>query len=140
MLQKLGFLSPETRVPEKWSKIFFQGGLWMELFKETGRCGKEERRNIRPFLKPKNGVKLMLASVCCSIGVSELHVIEQGPTVTGKYYREPILPIYFEAWTPTIYFQTKEKLVHIMMELHPLDKGINEAFRGSSFDHVGKRG
>ena len=93
MLQKLAFLNPEISGPEKRSQIFLKGGLWMELFGGTVLYEKEERRNIRPFLKPKNGVKVMLASVCCSIGVSELHVIEQGPTVTEKYYREPILPI-----------------------------------------------
>ena len=81
----------------------------MELFGGTGRYEKEERKNIRPFLKQKNGVKVMLATVSCSIGVRELHDIEQGPTVFGKYYRETILPMYFEAWSPTINFQTKEK-------------------------------
>ena len=53
----------------------------MELFKGTGQYRKEERMDIQTVLKPKNGVKVMFASVCCSIGLSELDYIEQGPTV-----------------------------------------------------------
>jgi transposase len=54
----------------------------------------------RPVLQiPKHGLKVMVAGGICGNGLTQLHVVEAGSTVNGRYYREKILPVYFEAKT-----------------------------------------
>jgi transposase len=43
---------------------------------------------------PKNGLKIMVAGGLCANGLSRLHVVEQGATINGEYYRMKILPVY----------------------------------------------
>jgi transposase len=54
----------------------------------------EERESLKI---PKHGLKIMVAGGMTANGLTSLHVVEDGATVTGEYYRHRILPIYFAA-------------------------------------------
>jgi len=48
-----------------------------------------------PIGVPKNSLKIMVAGGLSANGLTELHVVDSGATVTAKYYQEQILPFYF---------------------------------------------
>lgn len=48
---------------------------------------------------PKNGLKIMIAGGMSAHGLTGLHIVEQGKTVNGDYYRTKILPVYFSELT-----------------------------------------
>lgn len=85
----------------------------------------------------------MVAGGMRTRGLMMLHIVEQGQTVDGDYYRTKILPIYFEACTRTvedaqidrgILFSDKEKVV-FMQDGAPAHTAnakltlINQSFR-----------
>lgn len=70
---------------------------WIELFgknnRQNNRYRTKKKCDVPPFLKPKNGLKVMGVGGFYSRGVNDLHVVSKGQTVNGKYYRVYIASI-----------------------------------------------
>lgn len=72
------------------------------------RIRTANKKKINNVKVPKFSLQIMVASGFTAQGVTELHIVEDGCTVNGKYYREKILPIYLEA-LKTDLFSSKAK-------------------------------
>jgi transposase len=70
----------------------------------------DEKSKIPPKLLPKFPLKIMVAGGICSQGKTTLHVVEKGATVTGNYYKEKILPVYFGASEDREMFPAQRKI------------------------------
>ncbi|OXA38425.1 Transposable element Tc3 transposase [Folsomia candida] len=82
------------------------------------RYRTEKRSDVPPTLIPKKGLKLMVAGGFSSRGVTDLHIVPAGQTVTGNYYRTQILPIYSKALDTKVLFP-KKKLVTFQQDGAP---------------------
>ncbi|OXA47024.1 hypothetical protein Fcan01_18107 [Folsomia candida] len=95
------YLTDGRRGHEKRSNILFTDETWIELCPQPHhqnlRYRTEKRSDVPPTLIPKKGLKLMVAGGFSSRGVTDLHIVPAGQTVTGNYYRTQILPIYSKA-------------------------------------------
>lgn len=60
---------------------------------------------------PKFGLKVMVAGGFCARGVTPLHIVPKGQTINGKYYREKVLPIYFDSMENKELFPNERKIV-----------------------------
>ena len=57
----------------------------------------EEKSKIPVIRRPKFPVKIMVAGGISRYGWTDLHVVHEGNTVNGQYYRDVILPVYERA-------------------------------------------
>jgi transposase len=71
--------------------------LWPRPNKQNTRIRTSDPENRLPIQIPKYGLKVMIAGGLSAKGLTELHICEAGATITGKYYREQILPVYFQS-------------------------------------------
>ena len=96
------------------SNIFFSDESWIELHgqghSQNRRYRTEKREDVPCTQAPKFDVKVLVAGGFCAGGVSKLHFVPKGQTVTATYYQEHILPVYFEAMKSNI-FSTKKNIV-----------------------------
>jgi transposase len=87
--------------------ILFTDESIIELFpspnSQNTRIRTSSRELLAPLPIPKNGLKIMVAGGMCARGLTELHIVDQGQTVNGDYYRTRILPCYLEACSRTVY-------------------------------------
>jgi transposase len=83
--------------------LLFTDESFVELYPKPNsqnmriRTAKPEA--ISPVFKPKHGLKIMVTGGLCANGLTELHIVDSGATVTAAYYRERILPVYYAAIT-----------------------------------------
>jgi transposase len=114
LVEKGGFLTSGGRGEKLRSNILFTDETWIELHgqghSQNRRYRTEDRKDVPPLLRPKHDIKVMVAGGFCAGGVTKLHFIPKGQTVTGSYYREKILPVYFEAMKSPI-FSSKRNIV-----------------------------
>jgi hypothetical protein len=84
-------------------QILFTDESIVELFPkpkpnaQNMRIRTSDPDNRDPIFKPKAGLKIMIAGGLSSRGLTALHIVEAGATVTGAYYRDKMLSIYFAA-------------------------------------------
>ena len=64
---------------------------------QTYRIRTDNKGNVPRVNVPKFGVKILVAGGMTAQGVTELHIVKDGNTVDGNYYRTKILPIYLNA-------------------------------------------
>jgi hypothetical protein len=75
MVREQGYLGSGRLAREKRAGIFFSDKSWIELFGQAHPYKTEKKSDVPPCLKPKNGLKVMIAGGFYSRGVSELHVV-----------------------------------------------------------------
>ena len=80
---------------EDWKQVIFSDESPFELFpspnKQNDRIWSLERESVCPVEVPKFGPSVMVWGAMSFSGLSELHIVPQGQSVTGEYYREEIL-------------------------------------------------
>ena len=100
-VEKSGYLTDGKRGEELRRNILFTDESWIYLNPHPNvqitRYRTEKRTDVPPSLSPKKPLKVMVAAGFCARGVTELHVVPCGQNITAKYYRDQILPIYFNA-------------------------------------------
>jgi len=140
MLKSQGYLDPGRLGREKRDGIFFTDESWIELTRRTTRFRTDQKSEVPPLLKPKNGLKFMVASGFCSRGVSELHVVPKGQTITGEYYRNKNCPFTSMLWTIRNCSPTKEKFHFNKMVHHPTPQRQQWHFWIVDLSRCGERG
>lgn len=115
IMENEGYLTPGRRGEEKRSHILFTDETWLEINTKSQRKNKyyrtEKRSEVPPTSVPKFSAKVMIAGGICARGVTRLHFVPQGQNVNAKYYREEILPNYFEALDDMKLFPMRNKRV-----------------------------
>lgn len=114
IVDKSGYLEDTRRGEKMRSHILFTDEAMIELYPKSnathGRFRTENREDVPPHDSVKFSPKLMIAGGFCANGVTKLHFIENGSTITGKYYRDDILPIYFDAINNPVLFSSKRNV------------------------------
>lgn len=81
--------------------VLFTDESFVELYPKPNSQNMRIRTSnpeaISPVLRPKFGLKIMVAGGLCANGLTELHIVDAGATVTSAYYKDRILPVYFSA-------------------------------------------
>ena len=112
-MEKSGYLTSGIRGEKLRSNIFFADESWIELHgkshSQNCRFRTENREDVPHVQVPKFDLKILVAGGFCAGGVSKLHFVPSGQTITAAYYQEHILPVYFEAMQSSI-FSSKKKL------------------------------
>lgn len=147
-IHSLGYCGRDQQATMLLEHILFTDESIIELYPspnaQNTRIRTSNRQLLIPESVPKNGTKIMVAGGMCAGGLTELHIVEQGKTVDGCYYRTKILPIYLDACARTIedvridhgiLFSDKEKVV-FMQDGAPAHTAnatltlINQTFKG----------
>jgi hypothetical protein len=83
------------------NNILFTDESFVELYPKPNAQNMRIRTNSpdqrTPMNIPKHGLKIMVAGGMTGSGLTKLHVVDVGATVTGEYYRNRILPVFLEA-------------------------------------------
>ena len=80
---------------------------------QTYRIRIDNKANVPRVKVPKFGVKILVAGGMTAQGVTELHIVEDGCTVNGNYYRTKILPIYLNALNSGLFTsRSKASMMH----------------------------
>jgi transposase len=113
-VEKEGYLTTGARGDEKRRNILFTDESWIYLYPHVNnqniRYRTEKRTQVPATKTPKNGLKVMVAAGFCSRGVTDLHIIPKGQNLNAVYYRENILPVYFQAMDNKVLFPQKRKV------------------------------
>lgn len=113
-LDENGYLTEGERGEEKRRHILFTDETWIYLHPrgnpQNTRYRTEKRTEVPATSTPKKSLQIMVAAGYCSRGVSRLHIIPSGQNVNGAYYRDKILPTYFEAMDNKLLFPSKKKI------------------------------
>lgn len=109
-----GYLQDTRRGEQMRSHILFTDESTIELFPKSragrGRFRTEKRDKVPAQESVKFTPKIMIAAGFCAQGVTKLHFLEDGYTITGKYYKDKILPIYSDAINNRQLFPIKSKV------------------------------
>ena len=80
---------------DDWKKVIFSDEAPFELFhhpnSQTDRVWARSIEDVAPTQTVKFPLKIMVWGMMSYCALSDLHIIPQGQTVTGKYYVEEIL-------------------------------------------------
>lgn len=80
---------------DDWKQVIFSDESPFQLFpppnKQNDRIWTNDRSSVDTAEIPKFGPTVMVWGAMSFSGLSELHIVPQGHTVTGEYYREEIL-------------------------------------------------
>lgn len=123
-----GYCCADEPASNMLDKILFTDESCIELFP----CPNAQNVRIRtsevglgaPFRRPKHGLKVMVAGGLTANGLTKLHIVPHGTTINGSYYRESILPVFFQELVGTVgweypksnFSMTQEKSYSCRME------------------------
>lgn len=79
--------------------VLYTDESWIQL-QATNSQNLRFRTNspstVPVFQLPKHPIKIMVVGGICGFGKTELHIVDNKTTIDGNYYRDVILPIYFD--------------------------------------------
>jgi hypothetical protein len=100
MVTAAGYTTHDAIAGRLLDHLVFSDESVVELFpkpnSQNTRIRTSNPGSRTPIQLPKHGLKIMVAGALCANGLSELHIVEKGATVTGEYYRSRILPTYMD--------------------------------------------
>jgi transposase len=91
------------RTDESWVEVGYTGN------RNNHRYRTDNRNKVPSLQKAKHPLKVMFAGGLFPQGVTALKIVESGQMANAKYYRENILPIYFEGLDDPLHFPLKKK-------------------------------
>ena len=122
LLGKSGYLTTGTPGEKFRPNIFFSDECWIELqgkgHSQNRRYRTEKREDVPCTQSAKFDVKVLVDGGFCAGGVSKLHFVPKGQTVTATYYQEHILPVYFETMKSDIFSSKKTFSFNKMGPVH----------------------
>ena len=94
-----GYLAEGQEAKNLLDHVLFTDESIIELFPRPNAQNTRIRTSnvdLRsPIGIPKYDLKIIIAGGICANGLTELHICDADTTVTGEYYRQSILPVYF---------------------------------------------
>jgi transposase len=101
MIFNHGYCQGDAHAAQLLDHILFTDESLLELYpKPNAQNTRIRSSNLdlrKPIQIPKNGLKVMIAGGLSANGLTTLHICPPNTTITGNYYREHILPLYFDA-------------------------------------------
>ena len=94
--------SLRTRAPSNYS---------LKVNRPNRRVRSKDPTTIRPLMRPKFPMKIMVAGGINRYGKTDLYVVPQGETVDGEHYRQHLLPMYTQILNDGQYFPRKNMAV-----------------------------
>ncbi|XP_015795016.1 uncharacterized protein LOC107371446 [Tetranychus urticae] len=81
--------------------VLYTDESWIQLHQapnaQNFRFRTDNPEKFPKFPLPKHPIKIMVAGGICGFGKTDLHIIKDKITIDNDYYRNVILPIYFNA-------------------------------------------
>jgi transposase len=114
-IRELHYLDADHFAEAKLNQLLFTDESIVELYPKPNsqntriRTSDPDHRGVVSI--PKHGLKIMIAGGLCARGLSKLHILDHGATVNGEYYRNQILPIYFETLESGHHFEEPSNVV-----------------------------
>ena len=85
--------------------------LQPKVNRQNRRVRSKDPTTIRPLMRPKFPMKIMVAGGINRYGKTDLYVVPQGETVDGEHYRQHLLPMYTQILNDGQYFPRKNMAV-----------------------------
>jgi transposase len=101
MLRELGYCDSSAQGALLLNNVLYTDETIVELYprpnSQNTRIRTSHPDDRVSMNIPKHGLKIMVAGGMTGTGLTKLHIVDAGATITGNYYRDRILPVYLEA-------------------------------------------